>query len=400
MSSADTYPATVRDASQAPLSQQSDFTARIDAKPLSLDDIELPGLGEPGESCGSDKIPEKEAICPNGDAIRYEPLRCRRVACPDCYASEDRERAFQDAVRIEGTARLLDERPHALAWSPHPRESRYYSIDDINRMMKRGRRRSKALGVLGGVSVVHPARLEPGPKARLVGHGYGSGGVHGELGSWMGVRRDALDLGDWREYARYEPHGHSIGFPGFIESHEGDGSFIVEKYGTLDDVGQVVNHVEYLMHHRMAWRGEGQFTAVRPWGMMHPSSNDYLDVEAELGAEAYASICRAVASELGGEWSPDEGLHYPDEGEPECPSCGLPKSEFFDLYELPRLAASKRRRFGGKWMRDLSDTQRAFFKEIIEILNHDQSPRIHRGDVIHPDDVAVWIDEGDRPPPT
>lgn len=383
-----------------PSGRQATFTSRLERAALSLRDLELPGLGEPGEVCGTDRLPEKDAICPNGDAVRYEPNRCRRVACPDCYASEDRERAFQLAVRIEGLARLRGERPHGLAWSVREEEAKHYSIKDINtKLMRRGRRRSKRKSaVLGGISIVHPARLRPDRADGLRDRGFGSGdGGHGELGLWKGVRADALELGDWRAYARYWPHGHSIGFPERIEPHEGD-EFIVNKYDTFQGVKNVVNHLEYLMHHRSVWRGDGEFKAIRPWGLMHHASADYVDVEEELDQEEYAELCQEVAAELGGEWSADEGLHYLDEGEPACPECGKPKSDFIDLWELPRLAASKKSATGGQWIRRLSDSQQAFFKEIIEILNHDQQPRIERGDVIHPDDVAVWIDV-DRPPP-
>jgi hypothetical protein len=102
---------------------------------------------------------------------------------------------------------------------------------------------------------------------------------------------------------------------------------------------------------------------------------------------------------MGGEWTPEEGLHYPEQDRGECPNCGAPKREFVDLWDLTRLASSKWQG-GQEWMDRLTDSQRRFFGEIIEILHHESAPRLYRGDVVHPDDVAVWVDgDQDRPPP-
>jgi hypothetical protein len=352
-------------------------------------------MGEPSEICGKDRLPEKKAICPNGDAVRYEPHLCRKVECPDCYAREDRERAFELAVNIEGVATLRDERPHALVFSTPPSESSEYSIDDINtKLMRRGRRRAKSKsGVLGGVSVVHPARIPDGIKSALRAHGYGAGGPNG--GFWEGVRADALGLSDWRRYAEYSPHGHSVGFPEMIEPHEGT-DFVVSKYTTLDAPKNVVRHIRYLMSHRGVWRGDGQFTSIRRWGMFHHASKDYIDIEEELERDTYVSLCESVAEAMGAAWSESEGLHYPDDESACCPACGTSKEDFIALWDLPRLASSKNQG-GEEWINRLSDGQRAFFEELIEILHHDGAPIIERGDVVHPDDVSAWVD-GDRPP--
>jgi len=352
-------------------------------------------MGEPSDICGKDRLPEKKAICPNGDAVRYEPHLCRKVECPDCYLREDRERAFQLSVAVEGVAMIRDERPHGLVFSTPPSESSGYSIEDINtKLMRRGRRRSRNKSdVLGGVSVVHPARIPDDIKEALRAHGYGANGPNGGL--WEGVRADALGMSDWRRYAEYSPHGHSVGFPEYIEPHEGQ-DFIVRKYTTLDEAKNVVRHIRYLMSHRGVWRGDGQFTSIRRWGMFHHASKDYIDIEEELDREAYVSLCERVADVMGAAWSETEGLYYPDDEGACCPACDTPKEKFIDLWDLPRLASSKNQG-GQEWINRLSDGQRSFFDELIEILHHDSLPIIERGDVIHPDDVCVWID-GDRPP--
>jgi len=393
------YPATPKDSPTTPPGQQKRFDSRVDAVPLSISDFELPGLGEPGEACGNDRMPEKHAVCPNGDAVRYEPLRCRRVACPDCYLSEDREQAFRICVELEAAARVRGERPHAVVFSVPPTEGRRFSIDDINtRLFRRGYRRARRqCEIEGGYAFFHPARLPDRIEKELREEGYGPGGELG--GYWRGVRADALELGDWRRYANYSPHGHSIGFPGWIEPHEGD-DFLVRKYDQLEDVESVVNHTRYLMTHRGTLSGEGTLRAIRPWGLMHHAANGWDGAEDELGEDGYAQVACAVARVMGGEWSPSEGLHYPEENPETCPNCDTPKRDFIDLWDLPRLASSKNQ--GGlEWRNRLTDSQWRFFQELIEILHHEQSPRLYRGDIVHPDDVVVWVDgDGDRPPPS
>lgn len=390
------YPAPSKDSPTTPPGNQTNFDSRRDAQPLSLRDFELPGMGEPSETCGKDRMPEKNAICPNGDAVRYEPLRCRRVACPECYSSEDREQAFRICVELEAAARVRGERPHAVVFSVPPSEGRGFSIDDINtELFRRGYRRAgRRCEIEGGYAVFHPARLPNRVERALRAEGYGPDGDLG--GYWGGVRADALELGDWREYAEYSPHGHSVGFPGWIEPHEGE-DYVIRKYDQLGDVEAVVNHTRYLMTHRGTFGGEGTLRAIRSWGLMHHAADGWDGAEAELGAEEYAEVADAVAGVMGGEWSPEEGLYYPDDGGAECPECGTPKRDFIDLWDLPSLASSKNQ--GGlEWMNRLTDGQRAFFQELIEILHHERAPRLHRGDITHPNDVAVWID-ADRPPP-
>jgi hypothetical protein len=279
--------------------------------------------------------------------------------------------------------------------SSHPSESSGYSIEDINTaLMRRGRRRARnKSNVLGGVSVVHPARLKHDIKTALRAHGYGASGDEGGL--WEGVRADALELLDWRRYAKYEPHGHSIGFPELIGEHSHE-SFVINKYDVLEAASNVVAHVRYLMSHRGVWRGDGQFTSVRRWGMFHHASGDYIDVEEALERDAYEDVCERVADAMGAAWSETEGLHYPEKGEPCCPACGTSKANFIALWDLPRLASSKNQG-GQEWINRLSDSQREFFDELMAILHHDGAPIIERGDIPHPDDVAPWID-GDRPP--
>ena len=376
--------------------EQSEFdeNRRVENLTLSLEDFELPGLGEPGESCGKNRLPETNTVCPNGDAVRYEPNLCRRVECPDCHAREDRDRVFELSVQLEGMARLRGERPHALVMSPEPEEAPNYSIKNINEQLnRRGRRRAKRkMGALGGVSMVHPARILEAVQDRLRVEGYASGGAKGSL--WDGVGEDALSLGDWRNYCYYYPHVHSLGFPTYLDEHTGE--FVINKYDTLEDTESVVNHLEYLMSHRGVWNGPDQFTAVRRWGMFHHASKNYVDVEAELGESRYQQVCEDVAGELGGEWSEDDGFHYHEESE-QCPECGTPKREFVDLWDLSRLA-SESWQGGGEWKEQLSDGQWAFFEEIIEILHNTREPKIFLGDLQHPDDVEAWVD-GDIPPP-
>lgn len=381
-------------AGEAGESRQIDFSARLDERPLSLSDFDIPGMGSSAEACGKNRLPEKRTMCPTGDAVRYEPHKCRRVGCPDCYQGEDREQAFRMVRELEAAARIREERPHAVALGPPKADASGYSIEDINTsIFRRGyRRMEEQCEIEGGYAVFHHARILDEIEERLRAAGYGPRGENG--GYWAGVRDDALGLGDWMRYSYYSPHGHTIGFPGWIEPHEGE-DFVVHKYDTLDDVESLLAHVRHLLSHRGVYAGEGRIQAVRPWGMMHHAAGGWDGAEAELSEERYESLSREIAELVGMDWSADEGLYRERSGE--CPECGASKDDFLDLWEVPKVASTSTQG-GQEWLEGLSDSQRRFVNRLIDALCSARQPIIFEEDLRHPDDVAVMVD-GDRPPP-
>lgn len=359
---------------------------------LSKYDFQLPGLGERGESCGAQRVPESEAVCPSGDAIRTEHLKCRRVECPDCYKNWARERAFDMVLELEAYARVHGERPHALQMSVPPEEAKTWDWDDINtRLFRRGYRRFKenesekvrceekghkghrveecpdcydTEPEVGGYSVFHPCRIkseeESDIRERLREAGYGAGGSRG--GYWRAVREDELGLGSWREYAAFGPHVHNVGFPSYIQEHEGE-DFVIKKYATLDELEDTIGHVRYLLTHAGMRAGSELGNATRSWGMFHHASDTWEGAEAELEESEYEALAEEIAHELGYEWEDGELVHVHEEEE--CPECATAVGEFYDLWELP---ARLRPVHGAPWLTGAAPDIRRFFSDISKEL--------------------------------
>ena len=177
----------------------------------------LPGLGEGGEDCGANKLSQvgfKEDGSGGLDlAVKYEPLSCRRFECPDCYNLEVIKSMFDFLVVIEAYSEVHDVRPSACIGSVPPSKAKGWSRKQLNNsLFRRFRRRAgRYSNVGGGIHFFHPFRLKKRIKKELRDKGLGKGEL--DAGYWKGVREDALNLGDWREYVRLGPHIHNIVFP-------------------------------------------------------------------------------------------------------------------------------------------------------------------------------------------
>lgn len=357
----------------------------------------LPGLGEAGPKCESDAVPPGNAICPTGDSIRYEPLRCRKVECPNCYKDEQVERTFRITVELEAYAKVHGERPHAIACSVPPEQAEEWTYDRLNTSLaRRGyRRMERQCDVVGGYAVLHPWRLRQWAKQLLKREGYGDGGFEG--GYWKGVRNDALEWGDPRKYAELSPHLHNIGFPERIEPHEAD-DFVVAKYDELEEMEDVVRHTRYLLSHRGVREGDEVGRSVRPWGAFHHASNDWGGAEEELGEGMYERLCGQVAELLGYVWDEEEGLAREETSE--CPCCGESVEEFYDLRELPDLVEGWGR-VGEPWVQTLESEQREFFEGLFDEWRtslEEEGRGIELDDIAVPDSVTVWSARDDEEP--
>jgi len=357
-------------------------------------DWTLPGMGEPGEDCGTDALAETEAVCPNGDSVRYTPLRCRRVECPDCYKGEQIERAFRIALEIEARALVREERPHAVVCSVPPEQARTWTYDRLNTaLFRRGYRRMKRrCGIDGGYAVFHPWRIPDARKDALRRHGYGSGGDRGGL--WEGVREDTLDRGDPRHYVEFSPHVHSLGFPGRIDPHDGD-DYLIRKYATLDETVDVVHHVRYLLSHRGDRTGETG-RSVRAWGAFHHATDAWDGAEEELAEEPYHALAEEIASMLGMTWSRTEGEIVHDD-ETECPACGTDTEEFLSMTEVWN--ASRGRALDGAdelgqpWMDRLPADRAEFFEDLADAwwqTIKDRGGAVDLDDFDPPPDLSVF----------
>lgn len=357
----------------------------------------LPGLGEAGPDCEKNRIPPAKAICPNGDSIRYEPLRCRRVECPNCYTDEQIDRTFTVALEVEAYARVHGERPHALMASVPPDEARTWTYDELNTSLaRRAYRRMRNCEVLGGFAVLHPWRIPDARKKQLRQKGYGVGGSRGGL--WNGVREDALDLGDPRHYAVFGPHIHNIGYPERIEPHDGE-DFVIKKYAELETLKDVVAHTRYLLSHRGVRDGEEIGRSVRPWGLFHHQGSGWDGAEEELSTDEYHELAQRIAELLGVGWDAGDG-ELSRETASCCPECEEPVENFFDLWELPMLADGLPS--VEPWMSRLDADRRSFYQGLFEEWRKSLDDPDARGldldglDV--PDSVTVWSVRDDDAP--
>jgi hypothetical protein len=349
----------------------------------------LPGLGEPGEDCGKNRVPERNTVCPNGDSIRYEPLNCKKVECPDCYQGEQIERTFKIALEVEARAKVLDERPHAVVFSVPPDKARTWTYERLNTsLFRRGYRRMRKVGIDGGYAMFHPCRVQEARKKQLRRKGFGPGGSKG--GYWNGVREDVLDLGDWREYSKFGPHGHNIGFPERIDPHESD-DFLVKKYASLDTLDDLIGHIRYLLTHRGVRNGEDVSRSVRSWGAFHHGSDNWMGAKEELSKLEYSSLAQKIAGKLGKKWNP-ETEELETESEHECPECGTPLSDFYSLHDLPEKMQSQ---VGEKpWINELDIEKRSFVKRLMAewryVINNEDKNHIVLDDLDPPDSVETW----------
>lgn len=375
--------------SVATVGKQSTFRDRIDSKRLYLRDFELPGLGEKGPDCGKNKLPHENTFCPELKGIRYEPLKCKRVECPDCYNNWAIERTFKIVVEIEAYARKNEERPHALTFSVPPKKSEGWSIKEINTsLFRRGYRRGRdKCNINGGYAFFHPARVTKPRKKQLERLGYGSSGDKG--GWWRGVRNDAKGLGDWRKYVKWGPHVHNIGFPEVIKPHEGD-DFVIHKYDVLDNLESVVKHTRYLISHTGVLKGNGEMRCTRPWGLFHHANKNWDGAKEELSSDYYKELCKEVAEMIGMEWNEEEGLIPPDEDE--CPVCGYHRGEHLDLYDIFG-ATAKKWQGGLELWNSLSKEEREFFSDIKEKLSQENQPIIFMDNLDPPNSLGIWEDE-------
>ena len=290
---------------------------------IKIWDFMLVGGGDPGLKCGAQAITK---IHPFGDSVGYEPLRCKRVECPDCAPYEIIKKVKQIAFKIESYARAHGQRPHAMVMSVHPEEEAKWDWDNFEiSLFRRGYRRARELGVVGGVGIGHPFRLKRGVVDMLKADGV-------ESHFWAAAKKDKLNLGSWREYVKFGYHEHSIGFPGYFEQHE-DSEFFIKKYTVLEDLESVVRHLIYLLGHSGVLQTKtGSKDSVRWWGVLNGNSKDEEayseDTLSKNEQERIRAEIEVVLDSL-------EGVKLKEKRVVECPVTGMSVEHFFRIGMLP-----------------------------------------------------------------
>jgi len=284
--------------------QRSWSSGQFDVR--SQEKFVVAGMGEKPEKCGVQRITHWNVG--DGEAkILYGNLRCSRITCPSCYSHASIERVFNYSFLLESYARYIGERPAAVSASISPELSVEWTWDEFNtRLHRRGNRRLKAVGAIGGLRVFHPFRIKKKIIAELKLLGYGRNNENGGL--WRGVREDALGLGDWRDYVSWGPHDHQIVFPSYLKENR-NREFVLKKYAVLSGVGDVVAHIRYLLSHTAKVEGTGDKPTVM-WGKF--CGKRRWKPEEHLDKDTLDGIRTEIAGLLGMVYDKDTGvLSYP-----------------------------------------------------------------------------------------
>jgi len=277
---------------------------------LAKNSFSLPGLGESGDDCMSLRASD---FAVNGEAVRYEHLKCKRVECPNCWADWARRRVFKIALKIWAYAEKNDVKPYLCVASVPEDEARTWNWERLNNsLFRRFYRRGEKVGIEGGCGIFHSFRLLDFAKKRLSDLGYGSGDM--DAGYWKGVRENALNLDSWRSYVRFSPHLHAIVFAD-PEEHRGD-DFVIrfkdDDYGNpvkleLDDV---IGLLFYLVTH-VGVGSEFQTKVTRIFGDVYS-----FDPKKELSEEEFDELAQEIAEKVDMVWdSEEEELTYEDDSE-------------------------------------------------------------------------------------
>lgn len=427
---------------------------------LGIYDFQLPGLGDPGEMCGSNRVPEKKAVCPNGDAVRYVPMLCRRVECPDCYSDWSRERAFSIAVEIEARARQLGERPHALFASVEPDDVR--SMDAINQKLFRRFYRRFEKNESQKVRCEHfEHTVENCSECYTERNRCSNAGSRGHRISecpkcstkkirckYANKSHCVEDCSDCytnvSEFGGYgffhhcrikRPRKEGLRRCGYGDRGNKGGLWTGVRDDALD-LGDWRKYVKWGPHlHSIGFPGhiephKGDDFLIRKYDNLEDAESVVAHIRYLLSHGAVRErdgecrMTRPFGSFHHGssEWKGAEnelseteynnlaseiaqliGMEWDkDERElvyqdsGECPECGESKSNFIDIRDVPG-EMDHTVSMSEPFTDNLDIEAREFFREIVEILHTASDPRIFDGDIDHPNSVAKWVD--DDPPP-
>jgi len=147
---------------------------------------------------------------------------CGRVECPICWTGPVGRAARNASARLRGyTTDALQKRlreKYQLTVN-HFTTSPLYGVitPDMpyNKIKQRGRDIAAKAGITGGFMGFHPFRIKKSVAwrlARLCDDNLKDYPDEREKKFWELVRADALGLGSWRDYVRWSPHFHIVGF--------------------------------------------------------------------------------------------------------------------------------------------------------------------------------------------
>lgn len=332
-----------------------------------------------------------------GDAVRYRLLKCKRIACPECWGHWARLTVFGLAVRIEAYARANNCRPFLALFSVPPNAVNDWEWGRVNRsLFRRGYRRSHNVGVNGGVAVFHPYRVK-----KIWQQQFRRGGIglhpndpnYESAGFWKEIRRRAQHGESLFNFVNLGPHIHAIGF-GSPQAHECQ-DYVIRFFDnglgspiplTLKDIigllfylithTGVLNHLKAYKRHgsdRLTIRRQQTHT-IRAWGDLH-----HINPKRLLGETAYQELCKEIAELIGMGWDSESGeLVYPASRK------DFETIKWIPIYQLGKYLAKE------GFLSQLSYAQTNYWLMIVREIQ-DRGPPIY-GEYPPPDDIAVFAE--------
>jgi hypothetical protein len=179
-------------------------------------DFLLPGFGEKTkESCNTIVSIHYCVDCGN-----IHPLynHCKNWKCPECYAVSAGRAAHRIEDRLLGVRQAyskigvhLGKIIHVVLSPPQVNLSQV----KLKTLKKEAIEYLLSLGVLGGVLVFHPFRIEDKYIDKLaisLRNFEAETGKRYKGGFWRYIHENPLNLSSWRDYIKLSPHFHVIGF--------------------------------------------------------------------------------------------------------------------------------------------------------------------------------------------
>jgi len=317
--------------------------------------------------------------------LQKAPMTCGRMTCPHCYDHWLRTTTFKIASTVEARSHLEGgSRPAHLTYGPRDTTASVWTDDEIyRRHQRRGVRRLKAVGVLGGFTIRHDYRVRADRWKALRDAGWTGK-------KWEAIREDRLDLGGWWEYVRPGLHSHAITTNSWLAPHRQE-DFNLHKIRYLETLEDTVGAVRYVLSHATTLEGEND-RAVSRFGSVYGWEPD---TDPDMDPAVLLDIRTRVARAVGMVWNDiTKVLEYPPK-EAELGEAVPPA--FKPIGQLHQDMTDR------AWTATLSDGQWAFIDQVYRSMRGEgqYAPWLPAredgvdGDAVHwtddvPSDMKVW----------
>jgi Zn finger protein HypA/HybF involved in hydrogenase expression len=159
--------------------------------------------------------------CHTCHKVEPKHYHCKNFSCPECYPWAASRAARRAADRLKGCF---------FAWNEYGVKPGYfnhielsvppvlYSEFDTNKFKAMAVKYAKRIGLTGGIVIFHPYRIKEEYQRSiqqalsiLISEGKIERGER-KIGSWEGIHKNVLNLSSWKDYVRFSPHYHFVGY--------------------------------------------------------------------------------------------------------------------------------------------------------------------------------------------